>query len=33
VLKAGHAFGETAEIFGERTAIEPAEMAPGSTAR
>jgi len=29
VLKAGHAFGETAEIFGEHYAIEPAEMAPG----
>jgi 2-oxoglutarate ferredoxin oxidoreductase subunit alpha len=29
VLKAGHAFGETAEIFGEHYSIEPAEMAPG----
>src|SRR6266446_5789255 len=29
VLKAGHAFGETAEIFGEHYAVEPAEMAPG----
>ena len=29
VLKAGHAFGETAEIFSEHYAIEPAEMAPG----
>ncbi len=29
VLKAGHAFGETAEIFGEHYAIEAAEMAPG----
>jgi len=29
VLKAGHAFGETAEIFVEHYAIEPAEMAPG----
>jgi 2-oxoglutarate ferredoxin oxidoreductase subunit alpha len=29
VLKAGHAFGETAEIFAEHYAIEPAEMAPG----
>ncbi len=29
VLKAGHAFGETAEIFTEHYAIEPAEMAPG----
>src|SRR5207253_39574 len=29
VRKAGHAFGETAEIFGEHYAIEPAEMAPG----
>src|SRR5437899_4354081 len=29
VLKAGHAFGETAEIFGERYALEPEEMAPG----
>ncbi|MBI1847725.1 MAG: 2-oxoacid:acceptor oxidoreductase subunit alpha [Candidatus Rokubacteria bacterium] len=28
-LKAGHAFGETAEIFTESYAIEPAEMAPG----
>ena len=29
VLKAGHAFGETAEIFGEHYAIEPADMPPG----
>ncbi|MGH7334130.1 MAG: 2-oxoacid:acceptor oxidoreductase family protein, partial [Candidatus Rokuibacteriota bacterium] len=29
VLKAGHAFGETAEIFAEHYAIEAAEMAPG----
>jgi len=29
VLKAGHAFGETAEIFGEHYAVEPAEMAAG----
>src|SRR6266702_9028 len=29
VLKAGHAFGETAEIFSEHYAVEPAEMAPG----
>ena len=29
VLKAGHAFGETAEIFGEHYQVEPAEMAPG----
>src|SRR5882724_2339840 len=29
VLKAGHAFGETAEIFAEHYAVEPAEMAPG----
>src|SRR5881394_2850760 len=29
VLKAGHAFGETAEIFSESYRIEPAEMAPG----
>src|SRR5258706_1050102 len=29
VLKAGHAFGETAEIFSEHYTIEPAEMAPG----
>ncbi|MGH7319530.1 MAG: 2-oxoacid:acceptor oxidoreductase subunit alpha [Candidatus Rokuibacteriota bacterium] len=28
-LKAGHAFGETAEIFSECYGIEPAEMAPG----
>jgi 2-oxoglutarate ferredoxin oxidoreductase subunit alpha len=28
-LKAGHAFGETAEIFTECYGIEPAEMAPG----
>src|SRR6266436_6390869 len=26
VLKAGHAFGETAEIFGEHYAVEPAEI-------
>ena len=29
VLKAGHAFGETAEIFAEYYGVEPAEMAPG----
>ncbi len=29
VLKAGHAFGETAEIFSEHYAIERAEMPPG----
>jgi 2-oxoglutarate ferredoxin oxidoreductase subunit alpha len=29
VLKAGHAFGETAEFFEESYRIEPAEMAPG----
>jgi 2-oxoglutarate ferredoxin oxidoreductase subunit alpha len=29
VLKAGHAFGETAEIFAEHYTVEPAEMAPG----
>jgi 2-oxoglutarate/2-oxoacid ferredoxin oxidoreductase subunit alpha len=29
VLKAGHAFGETAEIFAEHYQVEPAEMAPG----
>src|SRR5467141_865521 len=29
VLKAGHAYGETAEIFAEHYTIEPAEMAPG----
>ena len=29
VLKAGHAFGETAEIFAENYGIDPAEMAPG----
>ena len=29
VLKAGHAFGETAEIFNEHYAVEAAEMAPG----
>jgi 2-oxoglutarate/2-oxoacid ferredoxin oxidoreductase subunit alpha len=29
VLKAGHAYGETAEIFVEHYAVEPAEMAPG----
>src|SRR6266850_876994 len=29
VLKAGHAYGETAEIFSEHYAIEAAEMAPG----
>src|SRR2546430_4940544 len=28
-LKARHAFGETAQSFGEHYAIEPAEMAPG----
>src|SRR4029453_18207520 len=28
VLKAGHAFGETAEIFAENYGIDPAEMAP-----
>jgi 2-oxoglutarate ferredoxin oxidoreductase subunit alpha len=28
-LKAGHAYGETAEIFAEHYAIEPAEMPPG----
>jgi 2-oxoglutarate ferredoxin oxidoreductase subunit alpha len=28
-LKAGHAFGETAEIFAEHYAVEAAEMAPG----
>jgi 2-oxoglutarate ferredoxin oxidoreductase subunit alpha len=28
-LKAGHAFGETAEIFGENYGVEPAEMPPG----
>jgi 2-oxoglutarate/2-oxoacid ferredoxin oxidoreductase subunit alpha len=28
-LKAGHAFGETAELFSECYGIEPAEMAPG----
>ena len=29
VLKAGHAYGETAEIFSEHYTIEPAEMPPG----
>src|SRR6266496_6665004 len=29
VLKAGHAFGETAEIFAEHYTVEPAEMPPG----
>jgi 2-oxoglutarate ferredoxin oxidoreductase subunit alpha len=29
VLKAGHAFGETAEMFAEHYDVEPAEMAPG----
>jgi len=29
VLKAGHAYGETAEIFGEHYTVEAAEMAPG----
>jgi 2-oxoglutarate ferredoxin oxidoreductase subunit alpha len=29
VLKAGHAFGETAELFEESYRVEPAEMAPG----
>jgi 2-oxoglutarate ferredoxin oxidoreductase subunit alpha len=29
VLKAGHAYGETAEMFAEHYSIEPAEMAPG----
>jgi len=29
VLKAGHAFGETAEMFSEHYGIEPAEMPPG----
>jgi 2-oxoglutarate ferredoxin oxidoreductase subunit alpha len=29
VLKAGHAFGETAEIFSEHYAVEPADMPPG----
>src|SRR5499427_1958100 len=29
VLKAGHAFGETAEIFGEHYSIEAADMPPG----
>jgi 2-oxoglutarate ferredoxin oxidoreductase subunit alpha len=29
VLKAGHAFGETAEMFAEHYAVEPADMAPG----
>src|SRR6185369_16929961 len=28
-LKAGHAFGETAEMFAEHYGVEPAEMAPG----
>ena len=30
VLKAGHAFGETAEIFAENYGIDAAEMAPGT---
>ena len=30
VLKAGHAFGETAEMFAEHYGVEPAEMAPGT---
>src|SRR5437870_12791052 len=29
VLKAGHAYGETAEIFAEHYTVEAAEMAPG----
>src|SRR6266498_4739595 len=29
VLKAGHAYGETAEIFGEHYAVEAADMPPG----
>jgi 2-oxoglutarate ferredoxin oxidoreductase subunit alpha len=29
VLKAGHAYGETAEIFGEHYTVEPADMPPG----
>jgi 2-oxoglutarate ferredoxin oxidoreductase subunit alpha len=29
VLKAGHAFGETAEIFGEHYTVEAADMPPG----
>src|SRR5947208_1624782 len=29
VLKAGHAFGETAEIFGEHYTVDAADMAPG----
>jgi 2-oxoglutarate ferredoxin oxidoreductase subunit alpha len=29
VLKAGHAFGETAEFFSEHYTVEPAEMSPG----
>lgn len=29
VLKAGHAYGETAEIFEEHYAVEPAELPPG----
>ncbi len=29
VLKAGHAFGETAEMFAEHYGVEPAEMAAG----
>jgi 2-oxoglutarate ferredoxin oxidoreductase subunit alpha len=29
VLKAGHAFGETAEIFAEHYTVEPAELPPG----
>src|SRR5216117_2666533 len=31
VLKAGHAFGETAEIFGEHYTVDAADMAPAST--
>ena len=30
VLKAGHAFGETAEIFAEHYGVDAAEMAPGT---
>src|SRR5258705_12847149 len=30
VLKAGHAFGETAEMFAEHYGVEPAEMARGT---
>src|SRR3989441_2554965 len=29
LLKAGHAFGETAEIFAEHYAVEAAELPPG----